>query len=124
MRWRRRASSRPRRPRTTRRPPSGTAWTCSPSRDDADAAEVNFHLADALYESGDFAHAAEEYERTAYTYAPGPDSAKAAYAALSAYQKQEPLLPKDERAPGMRAASNPACDSRAPSRSIRTAPAC
>jgi tetratricopeptide (TPR) repeat protein len=65
--------------------------------DDADAAEVNFHLADALYESGDYARAAEEYERTAYTYAPGPDSAKAAYAALSAYQKQEVLLTGDEQ---------------------------
>jgi tetratricopeptide (TPR) repeat protein len=65
--------------------------------DDVDAAEVNYHLADALYESGDYAHAAEEYERTAYSYAPGPDSAQAAYAALSAYQKQEPLLSKDEQ---------------------------
>jgi len=66
--------------------------------DDADAPQVNFHLADALYESGDFAHAVDEYERTAYTYPPGPDSARAAYAALSAYQKQEALLPAGERA--------------------------
>ncbi|HTQ35959.1 MAG TPA: tetratricopeptide repeat protein [Steroidobacteraceae bacterium] len=69
--------------------------------DDADASQVNFHLADALYESGDYAHAVDEYERTAYTYAPGPDSANAAnaaYAALSAYQKQEALLPEGERA--------------------------
>ncbi len=65
---------------------------------DADAPQVNFHLADALYESGDFAHAVDEYERTAYTYAPGAEAAKAGYAALSAYQKQEALLPAAERA--------------------------
>lgn len=65
---------------------------------DADAAQVNFHLADALYESGDFAHAVDEYERTAYAYAPGAEAAKAGYAALSAYQKQEVLLPERERA--------------------------
>ncbi len=66
--------------------------------EDEDAEQVNYHLADALYESGDYAHAVDEYERTAYTYAPGPDAAKAGYAALSAYQKQEALLPESERA--------------------------
>jgi len=65
---------------------------------DADAPQVNFHLADALFESGDFAHAVDEYERTAYTYTPGPEAAKAGYAALSAYQKQEALLPAEQRA--------------------------
>ncbi len=59
---------------------------------DADAPAVNFHLADALYESGDFAMAVDEYERTAYTYAPTAEAAKAGYAALSAYQKREPQL--------------------------------
>jgi tetratricopeptide (TPR) repeat protein len=65
--------------------------------DAADAAQVNYHLADALYEGGQFGEAVDEYERSAYAYPPGADSAKAAYAALSAYQKQEALLPQAER---------------------------
>ncbi|MEO8307270.1 MAG: tetratricopeptide repeat protein, partial [Pseudomonadota bacterium] len=65
--------------------------------DDLDAAQVNMHLADVLYEGGQFGAAVDEYERTAYTYPPGPDSAKAGYAALSAYQKQEPLLSAAEK---------------------------
>ncbi|MEJ0100986.1 MAG: tetratricopeptide repeat protein [Pseudomonadota bacterium] len=64
---------------------------------DADAPQVNFHLADALYESGDFAGAVDEYERTAYTYTPTPDAAKAGYAALSAYEKREPQLIEPQR---------------------------
>ncbi len=39
----------------------------------------------------------DEYERTAYTYAPTPDAAKAAYAALSAYEKREPQLIETQR---------------------------
>jgi cellulose synthase operon protein C len=65
---------------------------------DADAPGVNHHLADALYESGDFGAAVDEYERTAYTYSPTDDAAKAGYAALSAYQKHEVLLPAEQRA--------------------------
>ncbi len=60
-----------------RKPPSGTAWNLQSFPQDADAPQVNFHLADALYESGDFAQAVDEYERTAYTYAPTPEAAKA-----------------------------------------------
>ncbi len=67
--------------------------------DDLDAAQVNMHLADVLYEGGQFGAAVDEYERTAYTYPPGPDSAKAGYAALNAYQKQEPLLSAAEKVP-------------------------
>jgi tetratricopeptide (TPR) repeat protein len=65
--------------------------------DDADTAQVNFRLADVLYEAGRYAEAVDEYERTAYAYPPGPDSARAGYAALSAYQKQEALLPQQAR---------------------------
>ncbi len=65
---------------------------------DPESAQVNFRLADVLYEGGQFADAVEEYERSAYGYPPGPDSAKAGYAALSAYQKQEPLVPEGARA--------------------------
>ncbi len=66
--------------------------------DDADSSQVNYRLADMLYEGGRYAQAVSEYERTAYAYAISPDAAKAGYAALSAYQKQEALLPQSERA--------------------------
>jgi hypothetical protein len=59
---------------------------------------VNFRLADVLFEGGQFGAAVDEYERSAYAYSLGPDSSRAGYAALSAYQKQEPLLPEAERA--------------------------
>jgi cellulose synthase operon protein C len=61
--------------------------------DDADAAQVNYRLADVLFEGGQFADAVNEYERAAYAYPIGPDSARAGYAALTAYTKQEALLP-------------------------------
>jgi tetratricopeptide (TPR) repeat protein len=65
---------------------------------DPESAQVNFRLADVLYEGGQFGAAVDEYERSAYAYPVGPDSARAAYAALSAYQKQEPLVAAGERA--------------------------
>jgi len=65
---------------------------------DPESAQINFRLADVLYEGGQFGPAVDEYERSAYAYPMGPDSAKAAYAALSAYQKQEALLPEAEKA--------------------------
>jgi tetratricopeptide (TPR) repeat protein len=65
--------------------------------DDADAAQVNFRLADVLFEGGQFADAVTEYERSAYAYAIGPDSARAGYAALNAYSKQEERLPAAEK---------------------------
>ncbi len=55
----------------------------------------------------------------------GTDAAKAGYAALSAYQKQEAAVADANSArPGMHAASSRACASRRSSRRIRTAPAC
>ncbi len=65
---------------------------------DPESAQVNFRLAEVLYEGGQFGAAVDEYERSAYGYPVGPDSAKAGYAALSAYQKQEPLLAEGDRA--------------------------
>ncbi|MBK7114917.1 MAG: tetratricopeptide repeat protein [Proteobacteria bacterium] len=65
---------------------------------DPESAQVNFRLADVLFEGGQFGAAVDEYERSAYAYSLGPDSSRAGYAALSAYQKQEPLLPEAERA--------------------------
>ena len=55
-------------------------------------------LADALFESHQYADAATEYEHTAYDYPAGPRSAAAGYAALVALQKQEELLPPAARA--------------------------
>lgn len=66
--------------------------------DDPESAQINYRLADALFSGGQFADAVTEFERTAYSYPPGEDSGKAAYAALDAYTKQEALLPAAEKA--------------------------
>ncbi len=52
---------------------------------DPQAAQMNFLLAEALYESHDYAQAAAEYERTAYDYPAHAKSAEAGYSALLAY---------------------------------------
>ena len=66
--------------------------------DDRQASEVNFMLAELLYESGDFGGAAQEYEKTAYGYVPHAKAADAGYAALLAYQKRENELQGRQRA--------------------------
>jgi cellulose synthase operon protein C len=66
--------------------------------DAPDAVDSNYLLAEALYESHQYADAATEYEHTAYGYKAGKRAAEAGYAALVAYQKQEDALPKDQRA--------------------------
>lgn len=63
-----------------------------------DSAATNYLLAETLYESHQYALAAEEYEHTAYGYPVYDKSAAAGYAALVAYQKQEPLLEGDAKA--------------------------
>jgi len=65
---------------------------------DADSSATNYLLADALFESGQYADAAVEYEHTAYDYPKGARSAEAAYAALVADQKYEDALPPEARA--------------------------
>jgi tetratricopeptide (TPR) repeat protein len=61
--------------------------------DDPDSAVTNYLLADTLFESRQYAEAAQEYERTAYGY-PRHDKASAAgYAAIVAYGKQEDAAP-------------------------------
>src|ERR1700683_575670 len=57
--------------------------------DDADSAQTNYLLAEALFESHSYGEAAAEYERTAYGYPKNDKSATAAYAGLGAYQKGE-----------------------------------
>ena len=54
-----------------------------------DAADLNHHLADALFAAQHYADAATEYEHTAYDYPRNPQSESAGYAALTAYQKAE-----------------------------------
>ncbi|MGH8232089.1 MAG: tetratricopeptide repeat protein, partial [Steroidobacteraceae bacterium] len=66
--------------------------------DDPDSAATNYLLADALFESKQYADAATEYEHTAYDYPPDAHSAEAGHAALVADQKLEELLPADARA--------------------------
>jgi len=61
-------------------------------REDADAPQMNFLLAELLFESGDYQQAALEYEITAYDYAPHKNAAAAGYAAVLAYDKQEQRL--------------------------------
>ncbi len=66
--------------------------------DDAESAETNYMLAEALFESRQYAEAATEYEHSAYKYPMGARSATAAYAALVAYKNQEELLPVADKA--------------------------
>jgi tetratricopeptide (TPR) repeat protein len=65
--------------------------------DDPDSAATNYLLADALFESRQYADAASEYERTAYNYPRNARSAEAAYAALVSYQKYEETLAAEAR---------------------------
>ncbi|MET0292908.1 MAG: tetratricopeptide repeat protein [Steroidobacteraceae bacterium] len=65
---------------------------------EADSVKTNFLLADALFEGADYPQAVIEYARTAYDYPRNDDSARAAYAGLSAYSKQEERLPAAEKA--------------------------
>jgi cellulose synthase operon protein C len=64
---------------------------------DADSAQTNYLLAEALFESHQYADAAAEYEHTAYGYPKNDKSATAAYAGLVAYQKGEEALAGAEK---------------------------
>jgi len=66
--------------------------------DDSEAPGTRYLLGDVLFESGRFAEAAGEYERTAYDYSEHPKSAAAGYAALVAYQKHEPTISGEAQA--------------------------
>lgn len=65
---------------------------------DAQAAATRYLLGEVLFESGQYAAAAQEYEHTAYQYPAHAKSSDAGYAALVAYQKYEPLLAGEARA--------------------------
>jgi tetratricopeptide (TPR) repeat protein len=62
-----------------------------------ESAATNYLLAETLYESHQYAEAAAEYTRTAYGYPAFERSAAAGYAALVAYDKEEPLLEGEAR---------------------------
>jgi tetratricopeptide (TPR) repeat protein len=65
---------------------------------DADTAQTNYLLAEALFEGHQYGEAATEYEHAAYGYPKNEKSATAAYAALVAYQKGEEGLTGAEKA--------------------------
>jgi cellulose synthase operon protein C len=65
---------------------------------DPESAATNYLLADALFESRQYADAATEYEHTAYDYPKSARSAEAGHAALVADQKNEDALPPESRA--------------------------
>src|SRR5215467_9439122 len=64
---------------------------------ETDSASVNYQLADLLLENKDFGEAAKQYERTAYGYAPHPQSAAAGYAAIYAYREQLKVADKKQQ---------------------------
>jgi len=61
---------------------------------DKKAAKNNFLLAEILYDSKQYSKAIEEYEKTAYDYPTHKRNSTAAYAAILAYEKLIPKLPK------------------------------
>lgn len=65
---------------------------------DAEAPATRYLLGEVLFESGRFAEAAREYERTAYDYPLHVKSSAAGYAALIAYQRHEPTLSGESKA--------------------------
>jgi tetratricopeptide (TPR) repeat protein len=65
--------------------------------EDTDSAATDYLLAEALFESHQYADAAAEYEHTAYGYARNDKSATAAYAGLVSYQKGEEALSGADR---------------------------
>jgi cellulose synthase operon protein C len=65
---------------------------------DVEAPATRYLLGEVLFESGRYAEAAREYERTAYDYPLHAKSSAAGYAALIAYQKHEPTLEGQSKA--------------------------
>lgn len=63
---------------------------------DAKTPQMNFLLAEMLFEDKRYGAAADEYERTAYGYPRHAKSAEAGYAALLAYTRQEKNLQGNE----------------------------
>jgi TolA-binding protein len=66
--------------------------------DDPGSAATNFLLAETLFESKQYADAAQEYEKTAYGYGAHEKAAAAGYAAIVAYSKEEESSSGDAKA--------------------------
>ena len=66
--------------------------------EDQQAPELNFLLAELLFDNKAFREAAEEYERTAYAYPVHAKSAESGYAAVLSYREYEVQSPKNLRA--------------------------
>lgn len=64
---------------------------------DPQSPQLNFLLAEALFDSGHYDEAAVEYEKTAYQYGEHAKGAEAGYAALLAYRKYEDRLSGDDK---------------------------
>ncbi len=74
------------------------AWLAE-FHEDGEAPEYDFLLAELLYESGQFAASATEYEKTAYDYPPHKHSADAGYSALLAHVAEQKGVTGDALAP-------------------------
>jgi tetratricopeptide (TPR) repeat protein len=59
--------------------------------------EINFLLAEALYEDQRYGEAIREYEKTAYNYRRHPQGAEAGYAALLAYEEYKKVLSGEDQ---------------------------
>lgn len=64
---------------------------------DKQAPELNFLLAELLFDNRAFREAANEYERTAYAYPLHPKSAESGYAAVLAFREYEKEAPEHEK---------------------------
>ena len=64
---------------------------------DTQAPEMNFLLADLLFDAHDYLAAAKEYEKTAYHYPPHKRSSEAAYASVLAYREQIKKAPEADK---------------------------
>lgn len=64
---------------------------------DPETPAIHYRMADLLLENGDFGAAADEYERTAYGYAPHDQAAAAGYAAIFAHREHEKQTPEANR---------------------------
>ena len=69
---------------------------------DPEAPENNFLLAEVLYDSGQYAAAAVDYEKTAYEYPTHPHSADAGYSALLAHAAEQKGVSGDALVPMQR----------------------
>jgi len=69
---------------------------------DPEAPENNFLLGEVLYESGQYAASAVEYEKTAYEYPAHPHSADAGYSALLAHAAEQKGVSGDALVPMQR----------------------